>query len=116
MREDIKQSRVLQARKGDIMKKATKLETVLGRVEETEDNDVVGVVISTGEEDYIVEMNRQGRRLLQEVGAEVEATGEVARDKEGNKTISIREYEVFENDDDDYYEDDGDDWDEERDY
>lgn len=100
------------------MKKATKLETIVGRVEETEENDVVGVVISTDEEDYVVEMNRQGRRLLDEVGAELEATGEVTRDKEGNKIISIREYEVFEDDDDDDedYEDDGDDWDEERDY
>ena len=102
------------------MKKANKLETIVGYVEETEDDDVVGVVISTDEEPYIVEMNKQGRRLLQEVGSEVEATGEVSRDKDGNKTISIREYEVFEDEDDDYDEDDriydGDleDWDEDR--
>jgi hypothetical protein len=109
--------------KGDVMKKANKLETIVGFVEETDEDDVVGVIISTDEEPYIVEMNKQGKRLLQEVGSEVEATGEVTRDKDGNKTISIRGYEVFEDEDEDddydeddrFYDDDRDDWDEDRD-
>jgi len=102
------------------MKSKDRIQTIIGYVDVTEDDDDIdGLTISTDEEVYIVEMNRHGRRLLDEAGSEVEATGVVKQDKNGKNIITITNFEVledkdddyYEDEDDDYYEDDRDDWD-----
>jgi hypothetical protein len=90
--------------KGDFMKKQAKLETIIGYVNEMEDDDVVGLIISTEEDDYVVEMNGRGKRLQDEVGARVEATGAVKREKDGTKIISISDFEILEEESEEYEE------------
>ena len=85
--------------------------TIVGVVEEIEDESGSGVIIATDEDDYLVEFNKQGKRLSQEVDMDVEVTGIVTKDEEGTKRISVTKFEVLESDDDDeiYYGDDDDD-------
>jgi hypothetical protein len=104
--------------KGDHMKKAkhtVKEITIVGVVEEYEEEEDTGLIIATDEDDYVVELNKQGKRLSQEVGMDVEVTGVVTKDDDGTKRITIKKFEVLESDDDDddddetYYDDDDDD-------
>ncbi|HAY40222.1 MAG TPA: hypothetical protein DCY53_13315 [Desulfobacteraceae bacterium] len=97
------------------MKKAKHTEkeiTIVGVVEEYEEEDT-GLIIATDDDDYVVELNKQGKRLSQEVGMDVEATGIVTKNGDGTKRISVTKFEVFESDDDDdedemFYDDDDD--------
>lgn len=83
-------------------KKTGKEVTIVGVVEAYEDEgDVSGLIIGTDDDDYVVELNKQGKRLFQEVGMDVEVTGFVTRDKDGTKRISVTKFEVFEDDEDD---------------
>lgn len=84
--------------------------TIVGVVEEIEDESDSGVIIATDDDDYVVEPNKQGKRLSQEVDMDVEVTGIVTKDEEGTKRISVTKFEVLESDDDDeiYYGDDDD--------
>ena len=80
--------------------------TIVGYVDLIDATDgESGVVISTDKDQYIVEMNKQGRRLLNWVDEEVQATGSIMEDDEGNKHISIRSVGIIE------YEQDPDDFD-----
>ena len=101
------------------MKKEDKTETIIGYVGETEDDDIVRLTILTDDEDYVVEMNKQGRKLLQELDSEVEATGVIKRNRDGSNIITITKFQVIDDtyddedeydddDDDDYYDDDDD--------
>jgi hypothetical protein len=85
--------------------------TIVGVVEEIEDESGGGVIIATDDDDYLVELDKQGKRLSQEVDMDVEVTGIVTKDEEGTKRISVTKFEVLESDDDDeiYYGDDDDD-------
>jgi hypothetical protein len=93
------------------MKKEDKTETIIGYVGETEDDDVVRLTILTDEEDYVVEMNKQGRKLLQELDSEIEATGVIKRNRDGSNIISITKFQVIDDayEDEDEYDDDEDD-------
>jgi hypothetical protein len=86
--------------------------TIIGVVEEIEDESGDGVIIATDDDDYVVELNKQGKRLSQEVDMDVEVTGIVTKDGDGTKRISVTKFEVLESDDDDddeiYYGDDDD--------
>jgi hypothetical protein len=99
--------------KGDFMKKQAKLETIIGYVDEREDDDVISLIISTDEDDYVVEMNGRARKLQDEVGARVEATGSVKREKDGTKVISISDFEILDEETEEYEE--VDDWEDDTD-
>jgi len=97
------------------MKKAKHTEkeiTIVGVVEEYEKEEDTGLIISTDDDDYVVELNKQGKRLSQEVGMDVEATGFVTKNGDGTKRITVAKFEVFDSDDDDenelFYDDDDD--------
>jgi len=81
-------------------KETTRLTTIVGYVEEIEEDDNIGAIIYTDDEDYIVEMSKQGKALLDEAGAEVRVTGTVSKDKDGMKHIVVLRFEVLETEDD----------------
>jgi len=88
--------------------------TIAGVVEEYEDEDgISGLIIGTDDDDYVVELNKQGKKLFQEIDMDVEVTGFVTKNGDGTKRINVTKFEVFEADDDDdddeFYNDDDDD-------
>ena len=94
-------------------KYAGKEMTIVGVVEEIEEEDGNGVIIATDDDDYVVELNKQGKRLSQEVDMDVEVTGIITKSGDGTKRITVTKFEVLESDDDDdddemYYGDDDD--------
>ena len=94
-------------------KYAGKEMTIVGVVEEIEEEDGNGVIIATDDDDYVVELNKQGKRLSQEVDMDVEVTGIITKNGDGTKRITVTKFEVLESDDDDdddemYYGDDDD--------
>ncbi len=102
---------------GENMKKAKhtgKEVTIVGVVEEIEDEDGNSVlIISADDDDYEVELNKQGKRLFQEVDMDVEVTGFVTRNDDGAKRITVTGFDVldsYDDDDDDDYDDDDDDF------
>ena len=59
-------------------------------------DDVTSVAIQTSDEDeYIVDKNKKGKELLDFIGEEVEVTGFVREDEDGNSIIKINEYSVI---------------------
>jgi hypothetical protein len=70
------------------------------------------VIIATDDDDYVVELNKQGKRLSQEIDMDVEVTGIVTKSEDGTKRITVTKFEVLESDDDDddelYYGDEDD--------
>jgi hypothetical protein len=88
--------------------------TIIGVVEENEEEGGTGLIIATDDDDYVVELNKQGKRLSQEVDMDVEVTGIVTKGEDGTKRITVTKFEVLESDDDDededeeYYGDDDD--------
>lgn len=82
--------------------------TVVGFVREIEDDDdVLGLEISTDEDDYVVELNKEGKKLFDLVDRDIEATGIVTEDEDGLARITISSFEVLETEDD--YDDEDDD-------
>ena len=79
--------------------------TIVGVVEENEEAGGTGVIIATDDDDYVVELNKQGKRLSQEVDMDVEVTGFVTKNGDGTKRIMVSNFEVLESDDDDEDED-----------
>jgi hypothetical protein len=75
--------------------------TIVGVVEENEEEGATGLIIATDDDDYVVELNKQGKRLSQEVDMDVEVTGFVTKDGDGTKRITVTKFEVLESDDDD---------------
>lgn len=95
-------------------KKTGKEITILGYISEieTDNDDFVGVKITTEDDDeYYVTQNKAGRQLSNLIDEDVEVTGIVSVDGEdGIKYIAVSDYEVL---DLDYgYEDDDEDDDE----
>ena len=87
--------------------------TIVGVVEDNEEAGGTGVIIATDDDDYVVELNKQGKRLAQEVAMDVEVTGFVTKNGDGTKRITVTDFEVLESDDEDdedemYYGDDDD--------
>lgn len=80
--------------------KAGKIARVVGFVDLIDEyDDEAGIKISTDEdEEYVVEMNRQGRRLADYMGEEVEVFGTVTEDKDGTLSMSVTKFEVLEYD------------------
>jgi hypothetical protein len=86
--------------------------TIIGVVEDNEESDGSGVIVATDDDDYVVEVNKQGKRLAQEVDMDVEVTGFVTKNGDGTKRITVTDFEVLESDDegdeDEMYYGDGD--------
>ena len=72
--------------------------TISGFVAATEwdsDDNIIGLEISTDDEDYVVENNRLFDELVELWQEDIEATGIVSEDRDGTKRISITSYEVI---------------------
>ena len=78
---------------GEIVEKQT---VVVGFVYEIEERGwVKGIAISTGDDDYFVEMNEMGEKLRNEVENDIEATGNVTVDPEGKKRMLVTDYKLL---------------------
>ncbi|HUV50573.1 MAG TPA: hypothetical protein VMW78_06095 [Anaerolineae bacterium] len=95
------------------MKKAKKPQkdvTLFGFVSPIEEDDtVVGIEISTDDDDYLVELNKQGKDLFNYLNEDVEVKGIVTKDKDDNYKINVTSFEAFETEDDEIDDDDYDD-------
>ena len=58
-----------------------------------------GIAISTGEEDYFVELNEQGQRLLKEIENDVKVTGFIAKGLNGTNRLTVTAFEVLNQED-----------------
>ncbi|MBW2406288.1 MAG: hypothetical protein JRE92_01215 [Deltaproteobacteria bacterium] len=86
--------------------------TIVGVVEEYEEEGRIGIVIATDDDDYVVELNKQGKRLSQEIDTDVEVTGYVTKNSDGTKRITVTKFDILDFDDDEddiFYDDDEDD-------
>ena len=78
--------------------------TIIGFVDPLdEDDDNSGVMISTEDDEYIVEMNRTGEKLLSMIDEEVQVTGRLSIGEDGTKSLTVThfDYAVDDGDDDD---------------
>ena len=74
----------------------TKEVSLTGFVYEIEKNRmVIGIAISTGDEDYIVEMNEWGEKLSKEIENDVQVTGIVTRDPAAKQHILVTGYKLL---------------------
>ena len=87
-------------------------ETIIGVVKEIDDDDNSAIAILADGEYYIVDMNKKGKKLLDEIESKVEATGSIKTDPDGIHRIAVNYFEVFEPEDDfaDDYDYDNDDY------
>ncbi|MBF0118198.1 MAG: hypothetical protein HQK79_05130 [Desulfobacterales bacterium] len=92
--------------------------TITGYVTEIEEDDeIVGVrIITDDDDDYVVELNNVGKRLLDLIDEEIRANGIIKKEKGGVKKITISDFEVIEYEDDDDFDDDDYDEDDDEDY
>jgi len=91
--------------------------TIVGVVEEYEEEGGIGLIIATDDDDYVVEHNKQSKMLSREVDSDVEVTGYVTKNSDGTKRITVTGFEVldFDDDDDEPYDDDDDGYDDDDD-
>lgn len=85
--------------------------TIVGYVDPIDEDDHdAGIIISTDDdEEYLVYLNKQGRKLIDLIGEEVKVHGTVSKTDDGDDQISITKFEVIdfeETDEDDFYYDD----------
>jgi hypothetical protein len=68
--------------------------TIIGFVDPLDDNDDnSGVMISTENDEYIVEMNQSGERLLNLIDEEVQVTGRLSLAEDGTKSIAVTHFD-----------------------
>jgi len=85
--------------------------TIVGYVDPIdEDNHDAGIIISTNDnEEYLVDLNKQGWKLLDLIGEEVKVQGAVTQTEDGENRISVTKFEVLDyketNEEDLYYPD-----------
>ena len=97
-----------------VFKIKTKEENIRGYVVPVDwDNDdkVIEVSIQTDNDDFEVDRNGLGRELLDFLDKEVEVTGIVHEDRYGMKRVTVSDYEVLSEADDEDECEDGDHWD-----
>jgi hypothetical protein len=58
-----------------------------------------GIAISTGEDDYLVELDEMGQRLLKEIENDVKVTGFVAKGLNGTNRLTVTDFEVLNQED-----------------
>ena len=90
-------------------KSMTKEMKITGIVEEFDSiQDGVGILIAADdEENYVVEPNKNGKKLSSFLDERVKVTGLVSKDRDGLKYISVSTFDIFE-DTEDYYDRDDD--------
>jgi len=70
--------------------------TLIGFVYEIEERGrVKGIAISTGDDDYFIEMNEVGEKLRNETKNDIEVTGIVTQDPDGKKRILVSDCKVL---------------------
>ena len=71
--------------------------TIVGYVDPVDGDDhKSGIIISTNDnEEYLVDLNKQGRKLLDLIGEEVKIHGSVTQTEGGENRISITKFEVL---------------------
>jgi hypothetical protein len=78
--------------------------TLIGFVDPLDDDDDnTGVKISTDNDEYIVEMNLTGKKLLNMIDEEIQATGRISLDSNGAKIFDVTNFDYApydENDED----------------
>ncbi len=91
--------------------------TIAGVVMATEwddDDEIVGLEISTDDESYAVEKNAMWNELVELWDTQVEVTGMIIEEKDGTKRILVISYEALEDvnydDDDTVYDDVYEEW------
>ena len=77
--------------------KRNKPETIVGYVDPIDEDDHdAGIIISTEDnEEYLVDLNKQGRKLLDLIGEEVKVHGAVTQTEGGENRISVTKFEVL---------------------
>ena len=71
--------------------------TIVGYVDPVDGDDhKSGIIISTNDnEEYLVDLNKQGRKLLGLIGEEVKVHGAVTQTEDGENRISVTKFEVL---------------------
>lgn len=90
-----------------------KEETIVGYIIPSEwdkEDNVISISISTDDDDYLVELNKQGEELFDFLDEDIEAIGIVREDKDGTKRIKVTSYEVIEDTDEEYEEEEEEDF------
>ena len=60
-----------------------------------DDQEVVAVALATPDEkEYRIDVNRNGRELLDHLQRQVEVTGPLSEDEKGRRVITVRRYIV----------------------
>ena len=73
-----------------------KVTSLIGFVYEIEEKGWVrGLGISTGDDDYLIEMNDLGEKLRNEIETDIEATGRITIDPHGKKRITVTDYKIL---------------------
>jgi len=76
--------------------------TLIGFVDPLDDDDDnTGIKISTDNDEYIVEMNLTGKKLLNMIDEEIRATGRVSLDSNGVKIFDVAYFDYAPNDEND---------------
>ena len=75
-------------------KKSQEKTTIIGFVDpQDEDDDNSGLIISTEDEEYVVNMDKTGEKLLNMIDEEVQVTGRVSIAEDGTKSITVMSFE-----------------------
>lgn len=88
--------------------------TIVGYVSAIDDDDAI--IISTDEDNYLVELDELGEELADRLDSKVEVTGMLKKDKEGMKRIVLSDYRLLDDEEEEEYYDYDEDDEDERDY
>lgn len=65
-----------------------------------ENDNVVRVVIDTPDQDgYLIDRNKKGKELLEYIRREVEVSGAIREDEDGNLIFKVKEYSLIKGED-----------------
>ena len=80
--------------------------TIVGHVTPSawdNDDNMIGISVATDDEDYVVELTRTGEELFDFLDENVKVTGILRTNRDGTQRISVTNYEVLDNMDEDSY-------------
>ena len=82
-------------KKGSSTKRHT-IEGIITPSEWDDDYNVTKVKVSlSGEKEYLLDIQSQGRELLNKTGRQLKATGRIQCDDDGNKIMTLDDYEII---------------------
>ena len=72
--------------------------TIVGYVDAVDEDDKqAGIIITTNDDDeFLVELNKEGKRLMNMIGEQVQVSGLVKKIKSGEDRITVSKFEVLE--------------------